>query len=144
MKTKILIVAAALAVASLPAQAAEGRFAERLAELGVTEQQKTDAKAILRQHQPTVEPLINQLVSERRALRDKIRAEQVDESGIRAQSAKVAVVEADLAVQRAHIAHDLRAVLTPEQMKKLHDMQVDVDSRIDDLLSRFAKRIAED
>ena len=87
---------------------------------------------------------LKQLVSERRALRDKIRAEQVDESGIRAQSAKVAVVEADLAVQRAHIAHDLRAVLTPEQMKKLHDMQVDVDSRIDDLLSRFAKRIAED
>ena len=120
------------------------RLAERLAMLGVTDQQKTDAKAILRQHLPEVEPLVKQLVTERRSLRDSIRAETVDETAIRAQSAKVAAVEADLAVQRAHIAHDLRAVLTPAQIDKLHDMQVDVDAKIDTALGRIAKRISEE
>jgi protein CpxP len=120
------------------------RLAEKLATLGVTDEQKAEVKAILRKHQPAVEPLIKQVVAERRTLRDTIRAETIDEAGIRAQAAKVASLEADLAVQRAHVAHEIRAVLTPEQLEKLKETQVDVDARIDHVLHRIAKRIAED
>lgn len=63
---------------------------------------------------------------------------------IRAQSAKVASLEANLAVQRAHVAQDLRWVLTPDQIEKLKKMQVDVDAHIDQGLARVAKRIAEE
>jgi Spy/CpxP family protein refolding chaperone len=77
-------------------------------------------------------------------LRDTIRAATIDETAIRAQSAKVASLESDLAVQRAYVAHDIRAVLTPEQLQKLKDMQIDVDARIDGFLQRVANRIAED
>ena len=123
---------------------ARGRFARRMAQLGVTADQKSEVKAILRKYQPTAGPLIRQVVTERRALRDTIRAETIDEAAIRAQAAKVASLEADLAVERAHVAHDIRAVLTPEQIQKLKDMQVSADARIDGFLQRIAKRIAAD
>jgi Spy/CpxP family protein refolding chaperone len=122
----------------------KGRFALKLKQLGVTADQKAEVKIILRKYQPTVGPLIKQVVTERRALRDTIRAATIDETAIRAQSAKVASLESDLAVQRAYIAHDIRAVLTPEQLQKLKDMQIDVDARIDGFLQRVANRIAED
>jgi periplasmic protein CpxP/Spy len=121
-----------------------GRFALKLKQLGVTADQKAEVKTILRKYQPTVGPLIKQVVTERRALRDTIRASTIDETAIRAQSAKVASLESDLAVQRACVAHDIRAVLTPEQLQKLKDMQIDVDARIDGFLHRVANRIAAD
>ena len=122
----------------------KGRFAQKLAQLGVTTDQKTEVKTILRKYQPTVGPLIKQVVTERRALRDTIHTATIDETAIRAQAAKVASLEANLAVQRAHVSHDIRAVLTPDQLQKLKEMEVDVDARIDGFLHRVANRIAED
>ncbi|HUJ72712.1 MAG TPA: Spy/CpxP family protein refolding chaperone [Verrucomicrobiae bacterium] len=123
---------------------AKGRFKKQLAQLGATDEQKAQVKAILRRYQPTAGPLIQQVVTERRALRDTIRAETIDETAIRAQAAKVASLEANLAVQRAHVAHEIRAVLTPEQLQKLKDMQLTVDARVDGFLHLVANRIAED
>lgn len=120
------------------------RLAERWAALGVTDEQKAEVKEILRQYQPTVQPLIQQFVVERRTLRELVHAETVDEAAIRAQVKKSAKVGADLAVARAHVAHDIRGVLTPEQIKQLAEMTEDVDARIDHFLDRVAKRITED
>jgi protein CpxP len=128
----------------LPAHSARPVLAERFAELGVTDAQKRQVRAILRQHQPTAGPMIKQLVEARRKLRDTIRAEVIDEKAIRAQAAKVASLEADLAVERAHIGHKIKPILTAEQVAQLKDMQVDVEERIDQFLSRVAKRIGED
>jgi Spy/CpxP family protein refolding chaperone len=122
----------------------KGRFALRLKQLGVTSEQKAELKTILRQYQPTVGPLIKEVVTERRVLRDAIHAETIDETAIRAQAAKVASLESDLAVQRAHVSHDIRAVLTPEQLQKVKEMEIDVDARIDGFLHRVANRIAAD
>jgi protein CpxP len=124
--------------------AAHGRFGRRLAQLGLTDQQRVQVKAILCGYQPTVGPLVKEVVTERRALRDTIRAQTIDETAIRAEAAKVASLEADLAVQRAHVAHDIRAVLTPEQIQKLKDMRMDADARVDGLLQHIANRIATD
>jgi len=123
---------------------ANGRFARRLAQIGITDQQKAQVKTVLRGYQPTLEPLVKEVVTERRALRDTIRAQTIDETAIRAEAAKVASLEADLAVQRAHVAHDIRAVLTPEQIQKLKDMQLDADARFDGFLQHIANRIATD
>jgi Spy/CpxP family protein refolding chaperone len=122
----------------------KGRFTQKLAQLGLTDDQQAQVKAILRKYQPTAGPLIKQVVTERRALRDTIRAETIDAIAIRAQAAKVASLEADLAVQRAHVAHEIRAVLTPGQLQKLKDMQTDADARIDGFLQCIANRIGED
>jgi Spy/CpxP family protein refolding chaperone len=122
----------------------KSRFALRLKQLGVTADQKAEVKTILRKYQPTVGPLIKEVVTERRALRDAIHAPTIDETAIRAQAAKVASLESDLAVQRAHVSHDIRAVLTPEQLQKVKEMEIDVDARIDGFLHRVANRIAAD
>ncbi len=122
----------------------KGHFALRLKQLGVTADQKAEVKTILRKYQPTVGPLIKEVVTERRALRDAIHAETIDETAIRAQAAKVASLESDLAVQRAHVSHDIRAVLTPAQLQKVKQMEIDVDARIDGFLHRVANRIAAD
>ena len=122
----------------------KGRFALRLKQLGVTADQKAEVKTILRKYQPTVGPLIKEVVTERRALRDTIHAETINETAIRAQAAKVASLESDLAVERAHVSHDIRAVLTPDQLQKVKEMEIDVDARIDGLLHRVANRIAAD
>jgi Spy/CpxP family protein refolding chaperone len=122
----------------------KGRFALRLKQLGVTADQKAEVKTILRKYQPTVGPLIKEVVTERRALRDTIHAETIDETAIRTQAAKVASLESDLAVQRAHVSHDIRAVLTPDQLQKVKEMEIDVDTRIDGFLHRVANRIAAD
>jgi protein CpxP len=124
--------------------AARRPLARKLAQIGVTVDQKAQVKEILRKYQPTVGPIIRQVVTERHTLRDTIRAETINEPAIRAQAAKVASLEADLAVQRAHVAHEIRSVLTLEQLQKLKEMQVDVDARVDGVLARIAKRIAED
>ncbi|MGO9243625.1 MAG: Spy/CpxP family protein refolding chaperone [Verrucomicrobiia bacterium] len=121
-----------------------GRFGRRLAQLGLSDQQKAQVKSILRSYQPTVGPLVKEVVTERRALRDTIRAQTIDETAIRAEAAKVASLETDLAVQRAHVAHDIRAVLTPEQIHKLKNMQMDADARFDGFLQHIANRIATD
>src|SRR5437870_2497822 len=69
-------------------------LAGKLAQLGITEQQKQQIHAILREYAPTTAPKIRQLVTVKRALRDTIHATPVDEAAIRAQAAKVAALEA--------------------------------------------------
>ena len=155
--TKALIAAGAIAAATVggffaflahadtnDVRFTKGHFGRKLTQLGMTADQKAEVKTILRKYQPTVGPLIKEVVTERRALRDTTRAETIDETAIRAQAAKVSALESDLAVQRAHVAHDIRAVLTPDQLQKLKDMQIDADARIDGFLHRVANRIAAD
>ncbi len=147
--TKVLTAIAVAGVLSAGAMTfAGGReqpfFAERLAQLGITDAQKDQVHTILRKYQPTVEPMIRKLVAERRALRELIHADTIDEKAIRKQAANVAGIAADLAVQRAHVVHEIKPVFTDEQLEKLAEMGEDVDARIDGFIDRVAKRIAND
>jgi protein CpxP len=107
-------------------------FNKMATELGLTNQQKQNVKDIFVKIRPQTEPLMKQLKTERRALRSLIQAETIDDAAIRAQSAKVAVVAADLAVQKAHVAQQIRTVLTPEQVQKFKELQANRDSRMDE------------
>ena len=49
---------------------------------------------------------------------------------MRAASQRVAAVEADLAVQKAHLFHDLRAVATPEQLTSIDQMEASAETRL--------------
>ena len=117
-------------------------FLSKIASLGITDVQKDKIHIILREHQPKMEPMVRQCIAERRALRDMIRFETVDEKTIRAQSAKVATLEADLAVQRAHAAQEVRATLKPDQIEKARELQSDVDARLDHVVDRIADHLA--
>lgn len=125
--------------------AGDGRpFGHRWAALGLSSDQKSQIKVVLQKYEPTLQPLVQQLVAERRALRADVQAATVDEPAIRTEAAKVAALEADVAVQRAHVAHDIRGLLTPEQIQKFKDMQAARDARFDEARQRFANRIMAD
>lgn len=139
-----LIVTGGAALAARTAAAAPaGGFAGKLAELGITEDQKTQAKAILKEHQATLEPLVRSFATERRALGSLTHADTVNEAAIRAQVQKLAAIGADLAVERARVASAIRVLLTPDQLQKLGTMHEDVNTRIDQFIDRVAKKIAE-
>ena len=118
------------------------RIIGALMSLGITDQQKEQIRLILRENQPAAQPLIQQSVQEHRALRNLIQTSPVDESAIRAQSAKVAGIDTDLAVKRAFVGERIRKVLTPDQIEKLKQMQTAVEGRVDAGLDRFAKWVA--
>jgi protein CpxP len=119
-------------------------FNKMATELGLSGQQKQDVKDIFVKIRPQTEPLMKQLKLERRALRTLIQAETIDDAAIRAQSAKVAVVEADLAVQKAHVAQQIRTVLTPEQVQKFKELQANRDSRMDEKRSHRPRHLKQD
>ena len=114
----------------------------KLVELGVSQTQKQQIHAVLRESRPTIKPLVTQYVQERRALRKAIHSVPVNEAAIRAQAARVAQIEADLDVKRAHVSERIRGVLTPEQVEKLKQLAENVDANVDAILERIDERIA--
>src|SRR3954454_12479294 len=102
-----------------------------LKEVGMTDAQKDQIRGIMREQRPQLRPLRKQMVEERRALRTTIEASPVNESAIRTQAARVAQVQADLAVKRAQIADRVRGVLTPEQQAKLKEIKAQCDVKSD-------------
>lgn len=69
---------------------------------------------------------------------------RTNEAAIRARSVKVAAIQADLAVQRAHVGQEIRKLLTPEQKLKLKEFQAGMDGKRDRMLSRAIRRIERD
>ncbi len=63
------------------------------------------------------------LFEARRALGEQIHAEVFEEAAIREAAAAVAAFEADLAVERARHAQEMRRILTPEQLAQLQEMR---------------------
>jgi periplasmic protein CpxP/Spy len=114
----------------------------KVAGLGVNDSQKHQIHAILREARPALQPLLTQYVQERRILRKTIHTAPVNEPAIRAQAARVAQVEADLAVKRAQVSERVRAALTPEQVEKLKQLAQTMDANVDAMLERINEKIA--
>jgi len=96
------------------------KFAKKL---GLTDAQKVQAKTIFQGNREAVKPIITSLHDERKNLQALIHADTIDEAAIRAETAKLAVIQADLNVNRAKVAAQFRAILTPVQqdtLKTLH------------------------
>lgn len=91
--------------------------------LGLTDAQKAQAKTIFQVNKDVVKPIITNLRAEQKNLQALIHADTIDEAAIRAETAKVAGIQADLNVNRAKIGTQFRAILTPAQLsilKTLH------------------------
>lgn len=121
------------AVSDAPAGRGEIRalVRTRLSEAGFTPMQKLEATRVFRRHAPNVVPLVRQLVQERRALRDLMQSDKLDEAAIRAQSARLSQVQAEMHVQAARALQDLRRIATPEQQGKLRQLEREVREKVD-------------
>lgn len=87
--------------------------------LGLTDAQKAKAKAIFQASKETMKPIIANMRAEHKNLRALMFADKIDEAAIRAETAKIASIRADLNVNKAKTLAQFRAILTPAQLEKL-------------------------
>jgi periplasmic protein CpxP/Spy len=115
-----------------------GQQGDRLAKaLDLSKEQTEKVTAIFRKHRDETAPLRKEMVSERRQLRDMIQSDKPDEAAIREQVKKIAATDGDLAVRRARVSQEVRAILTPEQIQKFRALQEKRDRRIDGMMNRW-------
>jgi Spy/CpxP family protein refolding chaperone len=101
------------------------------ARMGLTDQQMYAIKAVIKKNLPELKTMTSQITAEHRALKTLIRADVVNEPAIRAQVAKLSALGADLCVKHAVIGQEIRAILTPEQLKKANDARLFRERLID-------------
>jgi len=117
-----------------------GRLLEKLASLGISDEQRDEIRAILSEARPKAQPLVKQFVAERRAMRELV-LNGASEKEIRVQVQKLARIGGDLAVLKAQTAPKIREVLTPEQREQLQEMIAEFDQRVDSFLERAGEPI---
>jgi protein CpxP len=115
------------------------RFEKMAAKLGLSEQQKVKIKEVFKQNREQAKPIFDRLMTERRQMRTLVQADKTDEAAIRAQATKLAAVEGDMAIERAHMAKQIRAILTPAQIEKFKAMQKERDRKFDKFREHHGK-----
>jgi protein CpxP len=98
-------------------------FVRLVKKLGLSDDQKIQAKAIFQANRDVVAPLHANLRAERKNLQAVMHADTLDEAAIRAETIKVAAIQADLNVNRAKMGAQFRAILTPAQLATLKTMK---------------------
>ena len=101
-----------------------------LERLGLSDAQKDQVKSIMQAHRDDVKALMDRSAPARQALEAAIAADTVDEGSIRAHSADVASIDADMAVLQARIHWEITQVLTPDQLAQLKKMQTQAQQRL--------------
>ena len=112
-------------------------FKKMARELGLTDEQKTRAKALKEGMRAENKELFGTLRTEKGLLRGMIHSGTADEAAIRAQAAKVAAVEEELAVKKAQGAKQFLALLTPDQVEKYRALQAKREARREGRFGRF-------
>jgi Spy/CpxP family protein refolding chaperone len=91
--------------------------------LGLTDAQKLQAMAIFQSNKDVIKPIITSLRTERENMHALLHADTVDEAAIRTETSKMALIEAELNINRAKIGVQLRTILTPEQLAIFKTLQ---------------------
>lgn len=91
--------------------------------LDLTDAQRDQIKNIAQSHQDEWKALADRARAAHEGLRAAITADTVDEGLIRAKSAEVAAVDAELNVARARAHAEVAQVLTADQKAKLKELQ---------------------
>lgn len=121
-----------------------GQILKRIAEkLNLTDDQKSQIKTILSGEKDTLKTLLAQLHDVRKGMRAAIQASGANETSVRAASAKVAGVEADLAVERMKIYGKIAPVLTDEQRQQISDFTQRADDFADNAIANIGDGLAE-
>jgi protein CpxP len=130
LATLALLGAFLLAGGAIPAaaQATDARPAHHggrgwffLRGLDLTDTQKEQARDVLRAARPRIAPLADEARKAHRTLFQAVTAPAPDEGAIRAAADAVGRAAGALAVERAKVGTELRALLTPEQQQKLDE-----------------------
>ena len=97
--------------------------------LDLTDAQREEIRGVADQNRDAGRQLRERLGADRASLNEAVMAEVVSESTIRARAAEVATLEADVAVQHAHVNAQIWQVLTPDQRAELRELQAEAKER---------------
>lgn len=123
---------------------ARGQIVQRIIKgLGLTDDQISKIKTQLRAEKDTLVPLLKNLHDTRKTLRDTVNQPGASEADVRAAAAKVAAVEADLAVERAKLSGKIAPILTEEQVQKAKDFQAKADDFVINALKTVGEKLGE-
>jgi Spy/CpxP family protein refolding chaperone len=115
-----------------------GRLLELRSELELTTEQRTQIRDVVKNHRAEIAVALQPVVERRRALREATLAANVDEAAIRTAATDLGKAIGDAAVVGAKVKAEVRAVLTPEQQKKLDEFRGESDAAIDSFLDEAA------
>jgi periplasmic protein CpxP/Spy len=99
-------------------------------ELQLTDSQRDQVRAIGLSHRDEWKALADRARTAHEALMAAVTADGVDETLIRAKSADVAAVDADMAVARARAHAEFVQILTADQKTKLKELQTQMKTRM--------------
>ena len=99
-----------------------------LERLNLTTDQRDRVRQIMDSHRDEQKAIGDRAMKAREALNDAITG-PFDESSIRARSADVATVDADMAVAQARVYGEVLQILTSEQQQQLKQLQAEMKSR---------------
>jgi len=120
---------------------ARAQLRARIAEkLNLTDDQKAQIKAVLGGEKSALTALLGQLHDARKALRTAIHANDATEASVRVASARVAAVEANLAVERMKIYGRIAPILTDEQRRQIADFEQRADNFADGVIARLGEQ----
>jgi protein CpxP len=97
--------------------------------LNLTDDQKTQMKAIMQKEHPTVKPLMQQEHQIDQQLRQYVEG-PYDEAKVRALAAQRSQVETELTVAHTRIHSQMYQVLTPDQQSKLKEIEAKRQARM--------------
>ncbi len=121
-----------------------GRFLARAkAKLGLSDEQVSQIKGALSADKDKLTGLLTANHDAHVALREVIQQPGAAEGDIRAAAAKVAAVEADLAVERARLYAKISPILTADQLAKVTEFQQRMDDFVDPAIMVFGKHLTE-
>jgi Spy/CpxP family protein refolding chaperone len=121
---------------------ARGHLGEfgRASPLDLTDAQREQVRGIVGSHQAALKEIGDRLRVAHEGMEGLITADAVDEAAIRAKSAEVAAVQADAAVLRARVHHDVFSVLTAEQQAKAKELRAQRETRQKERAQNFRER----
>jgi Spy/CpxP family protein refolding chaperone len=105
--------------------------------VGLTSDQQTQIKVVLRAHEIEIETQMKATRAARQALHAAVMASPIDEGAIRARAADVGSVHADGAVLFARIRAEIDPILTADQKTKLQTFQAGIHARNDNAVQSF-------
>ena len=111
-----------------------------LRELGLTDAQREQVKAIFDSHKDEFQAIGERMKTARQAQLAAVEAQPLDEAAIRAKTTDLAAVEADAAVLRAKVHAAVFQVLTPEQQEKAKTLKAEREQRRAEMREQFRER----
>ena len=111
------------------------------AKLNLTDDQKTQAKAIWQKEAPTMKPLMQQQHQLDLQLRQYVEG-NFDQAKVQAIAAQKAQLDVQMTVERTRIHNEMYQILTADQKAQLKQMEADHEARMQQRMQRHADQEA--